>query len=36
MITVSIGKTTRTDEDRDVEWRMGHTASDLYGATMPR
>jgi hypothetical protein len=36
MITVSIGKTTRTDEDRDVEWQLGRSASGLHEATMPR
>ena len=36
MITASLGTTTRTDSDRDVEWRVGRAASGLHEATVTR
>jgi hypothetical protein len=36
MITVSLGKSMRTDEDRDIEWRVGRAASGLHEATVTR
>jgi hypothetical protein len=36
MISASLGTTTRTDWDQDVEWRVGRAASGLHKAIVTR